>query len=247
MLAGRILSGMGGVVMLMLVIKMTADRYAGPMLSTATSVVIISWPAGMALALVVLGPVGEIWGWRYVLGLSGVPVALAIALTFLVGHTPPPTKLAAGAVERRVTWRFTAAASLNWSLYNAAIAVMAGFLPAFLVDTGRPAVTAAALASVVTWSFAAATPLGGLVADRLIGRPAAVVLGILATGALLLAIEPAGGALWVLVLLGLAYALPPGALTAQVGDGTPPAARAPQTWPRWRPVAQSPSCPARRW
>ena len=226
MLAGRVLSGCGGVVMLMLVIKMTTDRYAGPMLSTATSMVIVSWPAGFALALVALGPVDESLGWRWVLGLSGVPVAFAIALTFLVGHAAPVPPPAAGAVERRVTWRFIAAASGNWTLYNAAIAVMAGFLPAFLADAGRPAVAAAALASVVTWSFAAATPFGGLLADRLIGRPAAVILGTVATGVMLLAVAPANGAVWVLILLGIAYAIPPGALTAQVGEGTPPAARA---------------------
>ena len=226
MLAGRVLSGCGGVVMLMLVIKMTTDRYAGPMLSTATSMVIVSWPAGFALALVAHGPVGESLGWRWVLGLSGVPVAFAIALTFLVGHAAPVPPPAAGAVERRVTWRFIAAASGNWTLYNAAIAVMAGFLPAFLADAGRPAVAAAALASVVTWSFAVATPFGGLLADRLIGRPAAVILGTVATGVMLLAVAPANGAVWVLILLGIAYAIPPGALTAQVGEGTPPAARA---------------------
>lgn len=226
MLAGRVLSGCGGVVMLMLVIKMTTDRYAGPMLSTATSMVIVSWPAGMAASLVLLGPVGDSLGWRWVLGLSGLPVALAIGLTFLVGHAPPAPVLAAGAVVRRVTWRFIAAASGNWTLYNAAIAVMAGFLPAFLVDTGRPAVAAAALASVVTWSFAAATPFGGLIADRLIGRPAAVIAGAIATGTMLLVVAPADGALWALVVLGIAYAIPPGALTAQVGEATPQHARA---------------------
>ena len=231
MLAGRVLSGCGGVVMLMLVIKMTTDRYAGPMLSTATSMVIVSWPAGFALALVVLGPVGEmnyqgIGGWRWVLGLSGLPVFCAIALTFLVGHAAPLAPRLAGVVERVVTWRFIAAASGNWTLYNAAIAVMAGFLPAMLADAGRPAVVAAALASVVTWSFAAATPFGGLLADRLIGRPVAVYVGAVATGVMLLAVAPADGAVAVLVLLGIAYAIPPGALTAQVGEGTPPAARA---------------------
>ena len=226
MLAGRVLSGCGGVVMLMLVIKMTTDRYTGPMLSTATSMVIISWPAGFAAALVILGPVGESLGWRWVFGLSGLPVAVAIALTFLVGHAPPPSPRPAGSVERIVTWRFIAAASGNWTLYNAAIAVMAGFLPAFLIDAGSPAANAAALASVVTWSFAAATPLGGLVADRVIGRPAAVILGAIATGTLLLLVAPSNGAAWLLVLLGIGYAILPGALTAQVGDATPAAKRA---------------------
>lgn len=225
-LAGRLLSGCGGVVMLMLVIKMTTDRYAGPMLATASSTVIISWPVGFAASLVLLGPVGESLGWRWVLGLSGLPVALAVGLTFLVGQAPPPARLPAGAVARRVTWRFIASATGNWTLYNAGFAVMAGFLPAFLIDAGSPAAHGAALASIVTWSFAVAMPFCGLAADRITGRAAAVFIGAVATGLLMLALAPAGGAVWMLVLLGIAYAVPPGALTSLVGDATPQPARA---------------------
>ena len=223
---GRVISGCGGVVMLMLVIKMTADRYAGPMLSTASSTVILSWPIGFAASLVLLGPVGESLGWRWVLGLSGLPVALAIGLTFLVGHAPAASPRAPGGSDRRVTWRFIAAATGNWTLYNAGFAVMAAFLPAFLIDAGQPAGAAAARASIVTWSFAVAMPFCGWIADRMIGRSAAVLAGVLATGILMLLIGPANGAPWTLVLLGIGYAIPPGALTSQVGDATPQPARA---------------------
>jgi MFS family permease len=226
LLAGRVISGCGGVVMLMLVIKMTTDRYAGPMLSTASSTVILSWPIGFGASLVVLGPVGETLGWRWVLGLSGLPVALALGLTFLVGHAPALPPRAIGAVDRRVTWRFIAAATGNWTLYNAGFAVMAGFLPAFLIDAGYAAASAAAQASIVTWSFALAMPFCGWIADRMIGRSAAVLVGAFATGGLMLVVAPSGGAVWALVLLGIAYAVPPGALTSQVGDATPQPARA---------------------
>ncbi len=225
-LAGRLVSGCGGVVMLMLIIKMTTDRYAGPMLATASSTVIISWPVGFAASLVALGPVGEALGWRWVLGLSGVPVALALGLTFLVGEAPRVAPLPAGTVARRITWRFIAAATGNWTLYNAAFAVMAGFLPAYLIAAGHAAAPAAALASIVTWAFAAAMPFCGLAADRLTGRPAAVHLGAVATGLLMFAIAPAGGAAWLLIPLGIAYAIPPGALTSLVGDATPQPQRA---------------------
>ena len=226
LLAGRVISGCGGVVMLMLVIKMTTDRYAGPMLSTASSTVILSWPIGFAASLVVLGPVGETLGWRWVLGLSGLPVALALGLTFLVGHAPALPPRAIGAVDRRVTWRFIAAATGNWTLYNAGFAVMAAFLPAFLIDAGYAAASAAARASIVTWSFALAMPFCGWIADRMIGRSAAVLVGAFASGGLMLVVAPSDGALWALVLLGIAYAVPPGALTSQVGDATPQPARA---------------------
>jgi MFS family permease len=222
---GRLVSGCGGVVMLMLVIKMTADRFAGPRLSTASSIVIISWPLGFAASLVLLGPISEQFGWRWVLGLSGVPVALAMVLTFLVGHAPPVNVSTLNKIESRITVRFIAASSGNWTLYNAAFAVMAGFLPVLLMDLGKAPALAAATASTVTWSFAIAIPFAGYLADRWIGRALAVWLGSVVTGVLLIALAPSGGVLWVLALLGIAFAIPPGAMTALVGDATPQPAR----------------------
>jgi DHA1 family inner membrane transport protein len=224
LLAGRLLAGMGGVTILMLVIKMTADRFAGPLLSTATSTVIVSWPLGTALALVLLGPVEAAYGWRAVLGLSALPILAGLALTFAVGRAAPPPP-STGAPPARVGFGFIVGSALSWGTYNGAIVVMATFLPGFLATAGWDAAGAAARSSLVTWSFAVVVPFCGWAADRLIGRTGAVVLGMVLTAACFLAIAPTGGAAWVLILLGIGLALPPGALTAQVGDATPPAAR----------------------
>ncbi len=78
LLLARVVAGTGGVSILMLIIKMTADRYAGPWLSTASAITITSWPAGLGLALVALGPVPAALGWRFTLGLAGSPALLAI-------------------------------------------------------------------------------------------------------------------------------------------------------------------------
>ena len=223
LLAGRVLSGIGGVAMLMLVLKMTTDRFAGPMLSTATSVVIVSWPTGFALSLAVFGPLAVNSDVATLFLLSGAPALVAIGLIGLVGHAKPAPMPIAGA-RSLVGWQMILAAALSWSALNAATAVMAGFLQTYLVETGHD--PAANQASVSSWCFAAATPFGGLVADRLIGRKAAVVAGILLTTAGFLAIPLTGGHVVALGALGVAIALIPGAVTAQVGAATPPAARA---------------------
>ena len=225
LLAGRLLSGVGGVTILMLVIKMTADRFAGPLLSTATSTVIVSWPLGTALALVLLGPVEAAQGWRMVLALSAIPIAAGLALTWAVGQAAPPPP-AGNAPPARVGAGFIGGAALSWGVYNGSIVVMATFLPAFLLTIGGDAAAASARSSLVTWSFAVVVPFCGWLADRVIGRTGAVAAGMALTGLMFLAIAPTGGAAWVLVLLGIGLALPPGAMTAQVGDATPQAARA---------------------
>ena len=225
LIAGRLLAGIGGVTVLMLVIKMTADRYAGPLLSTATSTVIVSWPLGTASALILLGPVEALYGWKTVIALGCAPLVLGFVLTFFVGQAPPAPRPAAGAAPVRVGTGFIVSSALSWGIYNGSIVVMATFLPAYLATLGGDAAAAAARSSIVTWSFAVVVPFCGWLADRVVGRTNAVAVGMAMTAAAFLAIAPTGGSAWVLALLGVGLALPPGAMTAQVGDATPAAAR----------------------
>lgn len=226
LLAGRIMSGTGGLAILMLVIKMTADRYAGPFLSTATGVVVTSWYVGFAAALFVSAWLAS-WGSpRLALIASGLPAILGILMIPLVGQ-PKPAPAAVGGVPvaTSVPWRFTASAALCWTFMNVGFAVIVAFLPAFLVARGWEAVPAGARASVLSWSAGAATILGGWLADRVLGRTAAVVIGAVSCAVFAALLPPSGAALAVLVGAGLTFALFPAALTAQVGEATPPAAR----------------------
>jgi MFS family permease len=229
-LLARVISGVGGVAVLMLVIKMVTDRFSGAMLSTATSMEIDSWPAGMAASLVVMGPLAASGadGWRWAFALSGLPALLALALVPMTGepHEAVHPRTAAAAALPAPGWRMVAAASLCWALLNAGIAVMAGFLPDYLIATGMADAPAANFASLASWAFAAATPFGGLVADRWVGRRLAVIGGAVITGLLFAAVVGSGGNGVVVLLLGASFALSPGALTAQVGEATPPAFRA---------------------
>ena len=228
LIGARVVAGIGGVSVLMLAIKMTADRYVGPWLSTASAIIITSWPAGLALALVLLGPVPSALGWRATLGLTGAPALVSMALIpFVRGGGVRVTDQAPDDARRGgPPLSFVAAAVLSWSLMNGQLTVLVGFLPGYFTAIGRSIETAAATASLAVWTPALAIPFGGLVADRLLGRKAAVILGALGTAALLIAIPLTKGAVSVLLALGFASALAPGPLTAQVGQATPAAARA---------------------
>jgi MFS family permease len=228
LMATRVVAGIGGVSVLMLVIKMTTDRYAGPWLSTASAITITSWPVGLALALVALGPVPSALGWRATLGLAGAPALAAMLLIPCVGRSCVRATDQARAEARRggPPLAFVAAAVLSWSAMNGQLAVLVGFLPGYFVAIGHSIEAAAATASLAVWTPALAIPFGGLLADRLIGRKAAVILGAVGTAAFMIAVPLTRGAAPVLLALGLAFAMGPGPLTAQVGQATPPAARA---------------------
>jgi MFS family permease len=62
--AGRLLSGVGAVVMNILLAKMVSDWFAGKELSTAMAIMLTSWPVGLGLAAATLGGVAAGTSWR---------------------------------------------------------------------------------------------------------------------------------------------------------------------------------------
>src|SRR5215510_6545634 len=79
---GRLLSGAGGVLLNLILAKMTAEWFAGREISTAMSVMLISWPFGIGLGAVLFGAIGAASSWRLVQYLAAI---LAAGAFFLVG------------------------------------------------------------------------------------------------------------------------------------------------------------------
>ena len=90
--AGRLLSGVGAVLMNILLAKMVADWFADREMSTAMGVMLTSWPVGLGIATATLGALATHASWRTAivatalvaaLGDAGFTVSLAIWLTML--------------------------------------------------------------------------------------------------------------------------------------------------------------------
>ncbi|HET6183367.1 MAG TPA: MFS transporter [Acetobacteraceae bacterium] len=227
LIAARAIGGAGGVAVLMLIIKMTADRYAGAWLATASAITITSWPAGLALGLVALGSLPGWLGWQATLGLAGLPAVAAMPLVPFVGRAVAPARRAASlGVEPMPVRRFVVGAVLTWLLLNAVFAIVVGFAPAYFVATGRSLQSASTLVSLTAWAFAIAIPFGGALADRLIGRPAAVLVGMVGAAFVLGLVARGASGAFAMIVLGLVFAAAPGPLTAQLGQAVPAHARA---------------------
>src|SRR6266496_6452020 len=78
--AGRLLSGAGGVLLNLILAKMTAEWFAGKEISTAMSIMLISWPFGIGLGATVFGAVGATSSWRLVQHLAAALAAGAFVL-----------------------------------------------------------------------------------------------------------------------------------------------------------------------
>ncbi len=186
-IAGRLLAGVGGVLLNVLMTKMLTDWFAGREIATAMGIFVNSWPFGIALALLLLPALAA--AASLTIALLGVVCLVAAGFAALAFAYQPAPKADAGPAASQAS-RLGGAplagivcAGLIWGLYNAALGMIFGFAPAMLAEKGWTATAASSVTSIVLWLVAVSVPLGGILADR-VGRNDAV----LATGLLLFGI-----------------------------------------------------------
>lgn len=74
--AGRLISGIGAVIMNVMLTKMVSDWFAGREIVVAMSLVVATWPLGTALGLVLFPMIAGFWSWQAAM-CSAATVALA--------------------------------------------------------------------------------------------------------------------------------------------------------------------------
>lgn len=170
-LSGRFVSGAGAVLLNVLLTKMVADWFTDKESATAMGILVVSWPAGIGLALGLLGPLSATTSWSFAIQVTAWVCAAAMLCIALVYRNPPDSP---GVEEMpRSSWRLsrrgltlTCIAGLIWTLYNVAYIIVVSFAPGLLAATGHDTGDAAIVASFATWPLIATLPIGGYVADR---------------------------------------------------------------------------------
>src|SRR5689334_9768970 len=167
----RFVCGIGAVMLNVLMTKMVTDLFEGRERLLAMSVLINAWPIGIGLALLVVGPLGALAGWRWGVATSaGFALAgLAIVWAFYrpaVDAAPVATGSVGLAVLTRREWRLLAIGSLPWMLFNAAYQITISFLPSILVGDGLDIASAGSLLALNTVLFVVSVQAGGFVLER---------------------------------------------------------------------------------
>lgn len=172
LLAARLASGIGAVALNVMVTKMAGDWFEGQRdLPTAMGVLVSSWPAGIALAMLVAPALAAQWG-ASVAALSA-PVFSAIALVLLarIWRAPGRDKSARSATNAprltRSELTLILFSGLIWAIYNVAFINVILWAPDVLTSRGTGQIEAAALTSIIGWSTMIAIPLGGWFAARM--------------------------------------------------------------------------------
>ena len=87
-MVGRIVSGIGGIIVNLAFSKMIAGWFAGKEMATAMGVMLMAWPVGMGLALLTLGFLAETHSWRIGIGTSALAAVVALASIVAIYRDP---------------------------------------------------------------------------------------------------------------------------------------------------------------
>jgi cyanate permease len=216
LLVGRLISGAGAVVLTVLMTKMVTDWFAGREIVLAMAVFMNSFPIGIGLGLMTLGPVAEVGGWRVAM-FATAAIALVSLLLFLVayrrhpndgGSATPGSK--AGGLNRRELALVCMAGAI-WGTFNGTFGIMLGFSPILLVASGMTLVQAGSLVGVAGWLNVASVQAGGFIAQRWGRAVLLMLLGLLGWGVCLL-LMPLMPPAAPLLVAGLAMGLPVGVI-----------------------------------
>lgn len=225
-LVGRALAGVGGVVLNVMMSKMVTDWFEGLEIATAMATFVNSWPAGIALALVVQPFIATASGVSGALGLTAVLSAIGFAALLAFYRQPVSTVGIGGQMPRGAALVCAVIAGTIWGLFNGAFAMIFGFGPILLTARGWDLAAASSATSIAVWLSVLSVPIGGIIADRT-GRPNLVlVLGLALTALAMFALPRFDNVVVAMVVIGLASGLPVGAIMSLPVRVLAPAIRA---------------------
>ena len=225
-MTGRLVSGAGGVLLTVQLTKMGTDWFAGKEIATAMAIFVNSWPAGVAISLLVLPAIGTTYGAGAVFVATGALSAIGVAL--IMFYQPPPGAPVSAAGSGRLDRLALLAvivAGLIWGLYNVGFAMIFSFGPSLLVERGWSIAAAGSAISLVMWLSVVSVPSGGFLADR--GKPFPLTIAASMAVAVLLAwLSRSDAVITILVLIGLVGGFPAGPIMSLASRVLAPETRA---------------------
>lgn len=226
---GRVVSGAGFLFATLYFTKMVADWFEGREIATAMSILVMSWPFGIAMGQVGHTWLAEVHGWRAPFAVASAWCAVA-AIAVLTLYRPPhdlpsrTTSRIKGLLPRE--WGLIVLAGIAWGVFNAGYVVYLSFGPSMLAAQGVGTLVAASVISVGSWLMILSGAICGQIADRFGRRE--TILAVCMTGAVLalMLLSLPGAGLAASLLFGLVGMAPAGVIMALAGQAVTPERRA---------------------
>jgi len=216
--SGRVISGIGAVLINVIMTKMVTDWFAGREIVTAMSIFIASWPLGLALGLISFPVIAAAWSWTAAMRVAALVAFICLIFLALIYRDPPNAQAGTNPTFRIAMtgreWLLISLAGLIWSTYNVGYIVLVSFMPEFFIARGYSLIEASQVVSLLGWVLIPSVPLAGYMAERL-DRPNLLMASgfcIVALAAAALPLTTAPVTLFVLAALGIG--LPAGLIMA---------------------------------
>ncbi|WP_298971712.1 MFS transporter [uncultured Roseobacter sp.] len=226
---GRVCAGVGFLFTSLYFTKMVADWFEGREIATAMSILVMSWPFGIAMGQVGHAWLAQTYGWQVPFQAASVYCLIAAFGVFLLYRPPhdlPDATGGAWVALTRQEWSLLLCAAAAWGVFNAAYVIYLAFAPKVLEGHGQTAIVAAGIISIGSWIMIFSGAVCGQIVDRFDGRNAvlAVCMGGAIAALLLLGLPGAG--VGASILFGLIGMAPAGVIMAMAGQAMRPQVRA---------------------
>jgi predicted MFS family arabinose efflux permease len=227
---GRLISGIGAILLNVLMTKMVADWFVGKEIITAMAIFVNSWPAGIGLALVTQPTISSSLDWAAVFHISAAASAVGFFLMAIFYHPPAEAKQIATGPKPKVHLLgkeiyLVTLAAIIWAFYNGAYIIVPTFGPPLLSSKGMFFAEAAVLVSFNNWLIIGSVPLGGWMAQKFRRPKTFMVLGFILFGSAMLLL-PFGSAVPLIVSMGIIGGIPAGSIMAMPAAVLRPESRA---------------------
>ncbi|MBC8242300.1 MAG: MFS transporter [Alphaproteobacteria bacterium] len=228
---GRLVTGIGGTIFNVILTKMVTEWFFKKEIVTALSIMLTAWPIGIVLGLHTQAPLGEMYGWNWVMHATAGLALVCLVLTLLFYREAPvrdaddKTPLRFGLPRRQFV--HMGVVGVSWTLYNGAIILVVSFSPDALVEHGYDEASARIAASLFLWVTLLALPLGGRLVEMLGHITLSIVIFHFIAALAILAIAQGLVPELSFVLAGIFLGIPGGALMALSAEAVRPENRGP--------------------
>ncbi len=231
-LVGRLISGVGAVLLNVLLTKMTTDWFVGREIGTALALLVSSWPIGIGIALVALPWFAAAFSAATAFVATAVVSAVVLVLVAAIYRVPTAASnspLTASRLDFGLSLREFGLVSLAgsvWALFNVGYIILVSFAPPLLIAQGASAGKAGFATSLASWTIIATIALGGVLLDR-IGHATALMIASFAVLGPSMMLMPVASSLGLIAFIGAVGGMPCGAMVALPAEVLRPPSRGP--------------------